>query len=80
MGNVPICQPVLPGFVFRRRLATIHQRLAELERCCPPGHVAALADALDTIEAQLASLGSAVPEEPLTEHDKAFLAAAGCPA
>jgi hypothetical protein len=78
MASVLSCAvPPLPDLVFRRRLAVIRTRLAELETACPPGHVAGVADALEAVEAELASLGCHYPEPPLTPHDRAFLAAAG---
>ena len=70
----------LSPWVFRARLAAIHGRLHDLESCCPPGHVAGLADALEALEAELASLGSVIPETALTRHDKAVLRSLGCPA
>jgi len=42
-----------------------------------PGHVAGLADVLEAVEAELASLGWSCPEAEFTEHDRAFLAAVG---
>lgn len=77
--SINACPPAPPltERLFRRRLETIHGRLLELEGRCPPGHAAALFDALDTIEAELASLGRSCPEAELTEHDKAVLAALG---
>jgi hypothetical protein len=72
--------PPLPDFVFRRRLAAVRERLHDLEGCCPPGHAAGLADILEAVEGELASLGHAVPEAALTAHDLAVLAALGCPA
>jgi hypothetical protein len=65
--------PVLPGFVFRRRLEAERTRLLELKRCCPPGCRYGLADALEAVEDTMAGLGWHYP--PLTEHDREFLAA-----
>lgn len=77
MGNVPICQRALPDSVLRARLESVRTWLAELERCCPPEF--GLDVALDVLEVTLRGLGWTWPE-PLTEHDKAVLAALGCPA
>jgi hypothetical protein len=39
MASVSACLPAPPltEWLFRRRLETIHDRLLELEGCCPPG-------------------------------------------
>ena len=71
------CQPALP--VFRLRLECAYARLRSLEDACPPGHVAGVADALEALEGELASLGRHYPEPPLTPHDRAVLRAMGCP-
>jgi hypothetical protein len=61
-------------------LETIHGRLAELEGRCPPGHRAAVFDALDAIEAEVVTLGWSCPDPPLTAHDLEVLRSLGCPA
>ena len=67
--------PPLPDLVFRRRLESVRDRLASLERRAPAGHVAALADVLEFLEDELVTFGWQPP--PLSEHDKDVLAAAG---
>jgi len=59
MTSINACPPAPPltEWLFRRRLESVRDRLHDLESCAPPGHSAAVFDALDTIEAELASLG-----------------------
>ena len=68
----------VPNAVIRARLARARDELHELEnRCADPGLSADLSAVLDVIEQTLiARFGWRYPE-PLTEHDRAFLAAAG---
>lgn len=77
MGNVPICQPVLPDSVLRARLEAERTRLLELERIAPPWHAGDLGTVLDVLETVMTGLGWQRP--PLTAHDKAVLRALGCP-
>ena len=82
MSTLPASPPLppLPDAVLLGRLAAIREHLHALEPCCPPGHAAALHDALEAIEDDLLTLGWPCPDEPLTAHDLEVLAALGCPA
>jgi hypothetical protein len=69
MSTLPLPEPA-----FRDQLAGIRAELHDLERSCPPGHVAGVIDALECVEYELSRLGVVYPEPGLTEHDEAYLA------
>jgi hypothetical protein len=73
MPTLPARLPPVSDAVLRGRLARARAELHELEDRVSPGHVAGLADALDAVEAELASLGWSCPEAALTAHDEAVL-------
>jgi hypothetical protein len=76
--SVSACLPPLSDPEFRGRLADIRELLHDLEFRCPRSQRAAVADLLDFIEDDLASLGWELPPPPpLSPRDREVLAAAG---
>jgi hypothetical protein len=74
MGNVP--DHSFSESAFRQKLSAVREELHELEGRVPAEHAGSLGAILDVTETVLRGLGWQWPE-PLSEHDLAFLAAAG---